>query len=167
VGTRGISINREGAARENLAQGQGSEGRITSSGQIRRPRGRPPGRRNRLSRGEISPQLAAANLARLRETIMLARQIANPGAAAANPPGIPDGHACPVCLEDIRGKNPKAARSAVISIKHVSTFVNKVDNPYVTTMIFELIDKCRYVFYAYDGRDVAIFFVTHALPQSE
>ncbi len=42
--------------------------------------------------------------------------------------------------------------SAVISIKHVSTFVNKVENPYVTTMIFDLIDKCRYVFYAYDGR---------------
>ncbi len=41
--------------------------------------------------------------------------------------------------------------SAVISIKHVSTFVNKVENPYVTTMIFDLIDKCRYVFYGYDG----------------
>jgi hypothetical protein len=41
--------------------------------------------------------------------------------------------------------------TAVISIKHVSTFVNKVEKLYVTTMIFDLIDKCRYVFYAYDG----------------
>ncbi len=41
--------------------------------------------------------------------------------------------------------------AAVITIKHVSTFVNKVENPYVTTIIFDLIDKCRYVFYGYDG----------------
>ncbi len=41
--------------------------------------------------------------------------------------------------------------AAVISIKHVSTFVNKVENPNVTTMIFDLIDKCRCVFYGYDG----------------
>ncbi len=46
--------------------------------------------------------------------------------------------------------------SAVISIKHVSTFVNKVENPYVTTMIFDLIDKCRYVFYGYDGRNIRL-----------
>ncbi len=45
----------------------------------------------------------------------------------------------------------KSYCAAVISIKHVSTFVNKVENPYVTTMIFDLIDNCRYVFYAYDG----------------
>ncbi len=45
----------------------------------------------------------------------------------------------------------KFVSAAVISIKHVSTFVNKVENPYVTTMIFGLIDKCRYVFYGYDG----------------
>jgi hypothetical protein len=41
--------------------------------------------------------------------------------------------------------------SAVITIKHVSIFVNKVENPYVTMRIFDLIDKCRYVFYGYDG----------------
>jgi hypothetical protein len=41
--------------------------------------------------------------------------------------------------------------TAVITIKHVSTFVNKVESPYVTTIIFDLIDKCRYVFYGYDG----------------
>ncbi len=43
------------------------------------------------------------------------------------------------------------AHTAVITIKHVSTFVNKVENPYVAMRIFDLIDKCRYVFYGYDG----------------
>jgi hypothetical protein len=42
--------------------------------------------------------------------------------------------------------------AAVITIKHVSTFVNKVENSYVIARIFDLIDKCRYVFYGYDGR---------------
>jgi hypothetical protein len=48
--------------------------------------------------------------------------------------------------------------SAVISIKHVSYFVNKVENPYVTMMNFDLIDKCRYVFYAYDGSIINVEF---------
>jgi hypothetical protein len=42
--------------------------------------------------------------------------------------------------------------SDIITIKHVSTFVNKVENPYKHISIFDLIDKCRYVFYDYDGR---------------
>jgi hypothetical protein len=33
--------------------------------------------------------------------------------------------------------------TAVITIKHVSTFVNKVENPYVIARIFDLIDNCR------------------------
>jgi hypothetical protein len=37
-------------------------------------------------------------------------------------------------------------------IKYVSTFVNKVENPYVITRTFDLIDICRYVFYGYGGR---------------
>jgi hypothetical protein len=41
--------------------------------------------------------------------------------------------------------------TAVISIKHVSTFVNKVETHHSYIRIFDLIDKCRYVFYAYDG----------------
>jgi hypothetical protein len=41
--------------------------------------------------------------------------------------------------------------SAVITIKHVSTFVNKVENYCSYIRTFDLIDKCRYVFYGYDG----------------
>ncbi len=41
--------------------------------------------------------------------------------------------------------------AAVITIKHVSTFVNKVEIPCNFKEIFDLIDKCRYVFYGYDG----------------
>jgi hypothetical protein len=40
---------------------------------------------------------------------------------------------------------------AVITIKHVSTFVNKVEDLFEITRNFDLVDKCRYVFYGYDG----------------
>jgi hypothetical protein len=43
------------------------------------------------------------------------------------------------------------AYTAVITIKHVSTYVNKVENPCNYLRIFDVIDKCRYVFYDYDG----------------
>ncbi len=46
---------------------------------------------------------------------------------------------------------PKFRSTAVITIKHVSAFVNKVEIPCNFKEIFDLIDKCRYVFYGYDG----------------
>ncbi len=46
--------------------------------------------------------------------------------------------------------------TAVITIKHVSTFVNKVEDLFEITRNFDLIDKCRYVFYGYDGSEDAI-----------
>ncbi len=64
-----------------------------------------------------------------------------------------------VTLSSNRKKSSKNTLSlfentAVISIKHVSTIVNKVENHCSYIWIFDLIDKCRYVFYAYDGRIV-------------
>jgi hypothetical protein len=41
--------------------------------------------------------------------------------------------------------------TAVIIIKRVSTFVDKVENPYNYIRILDLIDKCRYAFCDYDG----------------
>ncbi len=52
----------------------------------------------------------------------------------------------------------KDYNTAVITIKHVSSFVNKVEIPCNFKEIFDLIDKCRYVFYGYDGR---ISFFSH------
>ncbi len=44
----------------------------------------------------------------------------------------------------------------VITIKHVSTFVNKVEDLFEITRNFDLIDKCRYVFYGYDGSIISV-----------
>jgi hypothetical protein len=48
--------------------------------------------------------------------------------------------------------------SAVIIIKHETTFVNKAENHCSYIRIFDLIDKCRYVSYAYDGSILFVFF---------
>ncbi len=50
------------------------------------------------------------------------------------------------------------SRAAVINIKHVSTFVNKDENHCSYIWIFDLIDKCRYVFYDYDGSELLLWF---------
>jgi hypothetical protein len=56
------------------------------------------------------------------------------------------------------------SKSAVITIKHVSTFVNKVEIPCNFKEIFDLIDKCRYVFYGYEGRNVVKIYLGDSNP---
>ncbi len=53
--------------------------------------------------------------------------------------------------------------TAVITIKHISTFLNNVENPFNYIQIFDLIDKCRYVFYGYDGSHCTIVIIIFEL----
>ncbi len=48
--------------------------------------------------------------------------------------------------------------SAVIIIKHASSFFHKVEDPYKYIRIFDLIDKCGYAVYDYDGSIIAATF---------
>jgi hypothetical protein len=47
--------------------------------------------------------------------------------------------------------NESVLCTAVIIIKRVHTFFNKVENHHSYIRIIVLIDKCRYAFYDYDG----------------